>query len=160
MVCGRCGNTTRELPWAPQLHEVSRTRSLEHGMCDVCAEEPAPRPWIRLLTADPNVLDCIPWGVIRLAPAGEVLDYNLAEQTFSGMAPSQVVGRNFFSEVAPCTAGDFFRGTFREMVLLRTFSRTELDFVFPFKDGDRVVHVAMLFDPGLSVGALVVEHLF
>lgn len=48
-------------------------------------------------------LDALEYGVIRMSRDGEVTAYNLAEQQLSGLRPDQVVGRNFFSEVAPCT---------------------------------------------------------
>jgi photoactive yellow protein len=34
---------------------------------------------------------------------GTVTSYNLAESRLSGLTPANVVGRNFFSSVAPCT---------------------------------------------------------
>jgi photoactive yellow protein len=53
--------------------------------------------------ADAVMLDALPWGLIALRRDGVVTHYNLAEAALSGLTPKRVVGRNFFSSVAPCT---------------------------------------------------------
>jgi signal transduction histidine kinase len=42
-------------------------------------------------------------GVMRLSAAGTVLACNPLERRFAGLGREEVVGRNFFREVAPCT---------------------------------------------------------
>ena len=56
-----------------------------------------------LASMAPSVLDELPFGVIAMHVDGTVTDYNLREAAFSGLTPSRVIGRNFFTEVAPCT---------------------------------------------------------
>ena len=72
-------------------------------------------------------LDDLPFGAIRLAADGTIEHYNAAETDISGMKSAEVVGRNFFTEVAPCTNVRDFGGRFREGV-----AREELNHVFPF----------------------------
>jgi len=52
---------------------------------------------------DEASLDAITFGVVRMDLAGVVTAYNAFESEMSGLSPSRVVGRHFFSAVAPCT---------------------------------------------------------
>jgi photoactive yellow protein len=47
-------------------------------------------------------LDALPFGVIALDAAGCVESYNLAEGRYAGMKAEAVIGRHFFTAVAPC----------------------------------------------------------
>jgi photoactive yellow protein len=51
----------------------------------------------------PADLDLLTFGVVAMAPDGKVEHYNLAEAKISGLTPERVVGRHFFTAVAPCT---------------------------------------------------------
>jgi photoactive yellow protein len=52
--------------------------------------------------ADDATLDQMPFGVVRMDRAGNVVSYNAFESRISGLSPSRVIGRHFFSAVAPC----------------------------------------------------------
>ncbi len=51
-------------------------------------------------------------GLIRVDPSGMILAYNRAESRMSGRTPESVLGRSFFTEVAPCTNSPSFYGRF------------------------------------------------
>lgn len=53
--------------------------------------------------ADPAAFDELDFGVIALDADHRVTSYNAAESALSGLSPDRVIGRHFFSEVAPCT---------------------------------------------------------
>jgi photoactive yellow protein len=53
--------------------------------------------------ASPADLELLTFGVVAMAPDGKVEHYNLAEAKISGLTPERVVGRHFFTAVAPCT---------------------------------------------------------
>lgn len=72
--------------------------------------------------------DRLPFGLIRLNRVGRVLLYNQAEADLAGFRPEQVVGRNFFIDIAPCTRVQEFYATFLEGVAARS-----LDAIFPFQ---------------------------
>jgi photoactive yellow protein len=57
----------------------------------------------KLEAADAAMLDALPFGVIGMALDGTVTSYNATESHFAGMTPARVIGRHFFSAVAPCT---------------------------------------------------------
>ena len=73
-------------------------------------------------------LDGLPFGAIQLDREGKILSYNTAESALTGRDPKAVVGRNFFTEVAPCTNVRAFAGRFREGV-----ARGELHEAFPYR---------------------------
>jgi photoactive yellow protein len=57
----------------------------------------------QLEAADAAMLDALPFGVIGMALDGTVTSYNAAESRLAGLTPAKVIGRHFFSAVAPCT---------------------------------------------------------
>lgn len=73
-------------------------------------------------------LDSLPFGAIRLDEAGKVLKYNLTESELTGRKKEKVIGRNFFTEVAPCTNVKSFAGKFRE-----GFAKKDMHEIFPYR---------------------------
>jgi photoactive yellow protein len=57
-------------------------------------------------------VDRLAFGAIELDRTGKILRYNAAEGQLTGRDPKSVIGRNFFTEVAPCTNRPAFRGQF------------------------------------------------
>jgi photoactive yellow protein len=56
--------------------------------------------WLDNAGAEP--LDTLPFGVIGLRADCTVALYNATESRLAGLAPPRVLGRNFFTTVAPC----------------------------------------------------------
>ena len=73
-------------------------------------------------------LDALPFGAIRLAADGTILRYNLTEASLTGRDPRKVLGKNFFTDVAPCTNVKEFAGRFREGM-----AKKELHAIFPYR---------------------------
>jgi photoactive yellow protein len=73
-------------------------------------------------------LDELPFGAIRLDATGKVLSYNATEAKLTGRDPKRVIGRNFFTQVAPCTNVQSFAGRFREGV-----AKKEMHIIFPYR---------------------------
>ena len=57
-----------------------------------------------------------------------MLSYNKSESELTGRKKENVIGRNFFTEVAPCTNVQAFAGRFREGV-----ARGEMHEIFPYR---------------------------
>jgi photoactive yellow protein len=107
----------------------------------------------RLATASPDELDRLAFGVIGMAPDGTVESYNVAESKLSGLTPERVIGRNFFTSVAPCTNN--FMVAFRfesEPVIDAT-----IDYVFTFRMAPQKVRLRLLRRPDTRRMYLVVE---
>lgn len=73
-------------------------------------------------------LDELPFGAIRLDKEGKILAYNRTESKLTGRDPQRVIGRNFFTEVAPCTNVQAFAGRFREGV-----AKGDMHAIFPYR---------------------------
>ena len=57
-------------------------------------------------------IDNLPFGAIQLDAQGRILFYNIAEGDITGRNPRDMVGKNFFQDVAPCTNTPAFHGKF------------------------------------------------
>jgi photoactive yellow protein len=57
-------------------------------------------------------IDRLAFGAVQLDASGRVLSYNAAETGITGRAAASVIGRNFFTDVAPCTDTPAFKGVF------------------------------------------------
>lgn len=61
-------------------------------------------------------LDKLPYGAIQLDGQGNIIKYNQTEGEICNRDPKEMIGRNFFTEVAPCTNTRGFKGKFDEGV--------------------------------------------
>lgn len=90
-------------------------------------------------------LDALSFGVIALDEEGTVLRYNLHESRLARLDRNQVVGRNFFDEVAPCTRVEPFQGRFRAFATRAVVGEVDhFEFVFDFKFGAQTVAIELI----------------
>lgn len=61
-------------------------------------------------------VDELAFGAIQLDANGTIQKYNAAEGDITGRDPDEVIGENFFEDVAPCTKSEEFYGRFKEGV--------------------------------------------
>lgn len=92
-------------------------------------------------TMSEEELDALPLGVIQLDRDGTVLTYNDTEASLARFDRADVMGRNFFRDVAPCTAVREFQGRFSDGVERRELE-TRFNYQFRFRD-DRTKNVAI-----------------
>lgn len=96
-------------------------------------------------------LDALPYGLVVVDAHGTVLAYNDTESRMVGLRKERVVGRNFFTDIAPCTRVREFEGRFRAFAsgagarMFETF-----DFVFRFERETQ--HVSIYVTPGRQRG--------
>lgn len=57
-------------------------------------------------------LNKLAFGAIELDASGKILKYNEVEGAITGRDPKAVIGKSFFTEVAPCTNRPEFKGVF------------------------------------------------
>lgn len=110
-----------------------------------------------LLRLSPDQADTLPYGLITLDPSGVVTGYNARESRFSGLASSRVIGRHFFSEVAPCTRVRAFAGLYRQMVETGAPRIGHFDFRFRFGSRDEQVSILMAYSREMAQGAILVD---
>jgi photoactive yellow protein len=106
-----------------------------------------------LETADDVALDALPFGVIAMTPDGIVTSYNKFESRVSGLTPPNVIGRHFFSAVAPCTNNFLVAQRFETEAELDV----TIDYVFTLRMQPTSVRLRLLKQPGCRRMYLVVE---
>ncbi|NMM28949.1 MAG: photoactive yellow protein [Glaciimonas sp.] len=74
-------------------------------------------------------IDKLAFGAVELDKNGIVLKYNAAEGAITGRDPASVIGKNFFRDVAPCTAKPAFKGVFDAGVKANNLN-TMFEYVF------------------------------
>ena len=107
----------------------------------------------KLAAADDALLDTAPFGVVAMGIDGKVISYNEAETRLSGLPRSNVIGRHFFSGVAPCTNN--------YMVSYRFETEPEIDviidYVFTLRMQPTSVRLRLLKHPDHQCMFLVIE---
>lgn len=101
-------------------------------------------------------LDDLPYGVIRVDRDGLVLAYNRTEADLAGKVADDVVGRNFFTDVAPCTDVREFSGRFRQ-AFERGEMRESFPFVFQLATGPLYVTISFCRAPGEDSAWILVD---
>lgn len=99
-------------------------------------------------------IDTLPFGAIQLDKEGTVLAYNRFESEFAQRKREDVVGRNFFTEIAPCTRVRRFFGAFQEGVARASLNEV-FDFVFLFPSGAREVRIRMIYSASPAPGVWI-----
>ncbi len=91
---------------------------------------------------DFSTLDLLPYGIIVLDSSGNVIFYNSREEEIAGRNRMDVLGKNFFTDVAPCTQLGTFHDKFLETMIDEGLT-AEFAFHFPFKPIPRDVEISL-----------------
>jgi len=90
-------------------------------------------------------LDKLDYGVVQVDDTGLIKTFNRYEAELGNVQQSAVIGKNFFTQVAPCTNNRLFLGKFKEGVAANTLD-TSINFVFTYKIRPTSVEVQMFRD--------------
>lgn len=107
----------------------------------------------RLNRTDARAFDELEFGAIALRRDGLLEHYNALEARWSGLLPTSVIGRNFFSEVAPCTNNAIIGGR----LLNENTLDIELDYVFTYRLIPTKVRLRLLKGPSSPLMYLLVR---
>lgn len=106
-----------------------------------------------LTTCTGQDLDELDFGVIAMERDGTVVHYNIFESQTAGLKPERVIGRNFFTSVAPCT-NNF-------MIAQRYIDETKIDdvinYIFTLRMKPTPVRLRMLKGDSAPLMYLLVE---
>lgn len=94
------------------------------------------------LATDPSRAELLPFGAILVNQQGDVLRYNHVESGISGRNAGDVVGKNFFNDVAPCAKGQIFYNHFFRAVADGQVN-TMFDYQFDYKMSATNVRIHM-----------------
>ncbi|HEY0778100.1 MAG TPA: PAS domain-containing protein [Gemmatirosa sp.] len=106
----------------------------------------------------PDELDALPYGMIQLDASGRILKYNAVESRLASLPQAQAVGKQFFTEIAPCTKVQQFYGRFKDGVVRESLD-TSFQFHFAFKQAPRDVTVRLFYSRRTrSVWVMISDH--
>ena len=92
----------------------------------------------------PEELDHVPYGMIQLDATGRILNNNAVESKLASLSREAAIGKQFFTEIAPCTKVQDFYGRFKEGVIRESLDTT-FRFHFAFKQHPRDVTVRLIY---------------
>ena len=98
-------------------------------------------------------LDDLPYGVIAMSKDGIVVAYNKTEAQSAGLSPARVVGRHFFTSVAPCTNNYMIAHRFENEDVIDSV----IDYVFTLRMAPTPVELRMLKQPSVERMFLIVK---
>jgi photoactive yellow protein len=85
------------------------------------------------------------YGIVKVDPLGKILLYNHYESRLAGVASSAAEGRNFFTEIAPCSNNRLFMGRFLQGVEKGELD-TSFNYTFTYKMKPTNVKVCLMHD--------------
>ncbi|MEJ7607957.1 MAG: photoactive yellow protein [Bryobacteraceae bacterium] len=98
-------------------------------------------------------IDKLAFGAVQLDASGKILVYNAAEGDITGRNPKEMIGKNFFKDVAPCTRSPKFEGVFLAGVKSGNLA-TVFDYMFDYNMTPTKVRVHMKRrSPGIRTGS-------
>jgi photoactive yellow protein len=89
-------------------------------------------------------IDDLPFGLIAVSGDGTIEQYNAWESKMARLPKERVLGRNFFRDVAPCTAVKEFQGRFERFIAEDGDGAESFDFTFAFPFGRQRVNITFL----------------
>lgn len=81
----------------------------------------------RLGSLSRSEFDSLPFGAVKVDDSGRIVQYNQTQANFAGITPSHAEGKNFFTQVAPCSNNGLFFGSFKKGV-----AAGQLNLTFPY----------------------------
>ncbi len=105
----------------------------------------------------PEELDAMPFGAIVVDQTGLIRSYNEYETRLSHLAKERVIGKNFFRDVAPCTAVQAFEGRLRSFTRGRHQVSEKFNYFFPFSHGPIEVIITFIKLRGKDQTLIAVE---
>lgn len=107
----------------------------------------------RLVSLSEDQLDDLPYGVISMTSDCVVAAYNKAEAQSAGLNPARVIGRHFFTTVAPCTNNFMIAQRFEHEEALDV----TIDYVFTLRMAPTPVELRLLKQPAAERMFLIVK---
>ncbi len=96
----------------------------------------------RLASLDQDSADREPFGIVKVDDSGTIEIYNRWEAEMAGVEQDRAVGKNFFTQIAPCTNNRLVFGKFRKGVEAGELDETvNYTFTYKMKPTNVVLHL-------------------
>lgn len=99
-----------------------------------------------ILQREPHRVEKLAFGAVLLDRTAKILKYNQAEGLIAGRNPAEMVGKNFFNDIAPCAKGKRFYGEFLKFANTGQ-QNVMLDYTFDYKSSPVRVRIHMKNTP-------------
>lgn len=107
-------------------------------------------PLLAALASEP---DAVSFGAIAIDREHRAVAYNAVESRAAGLSPERVLGKPFFSEVAPCMNNFMVAQRFADT---DTLDET-IDYVLTLRMRPTRVRMRLLREPGAACGWILIE---
>ena len=98
----------------------------------------------RVAEMSSDEVDALPFGAIVIDASGTIIRYNQFEARLSNLDANRVIGKNFFRDIAPCTAVSAFEGRMRDFVASEERYSVTFDYRFTFAHGPVDVEISFM----------------
>ena len=109
-----------------------------------------------LEAADLKELDQLDFGVVIINKAGKIKAYNKYQAAQANEVQGDVLGKNFFTEVAPCTNNFMVAGKFTDASKARD---EVMEYIFTYKAKPVKVKLRLIVDPDREDQYLFIQNL-
>jgi photoactive yellow protein len=99
-----------------------------------------------ILSREPQRAEYLPFGAVMLDRTGTIVRYNKAEGLIASRVPEDVIGKNFFGDIAPCAKGKRFHGEFLKFHQTGQIN-VMFDYKFAYKGAQVAVKIHMKSQP-------------
>lgn len=89
-----------------------------------------------------EALDSAPFGIVQVDDDGIVQFYNQYESNLADVDPEDALGKNFFTQLAPCSGNRLFHGRFKKGVKKDALDE-QFTYTFTYKMSPTLVDVRM-----------------
>jgi photoactive yellow protein len=116
-----------------------------HKVCGDCYQRA-----ISIPSLPKEDLDSLPFGVIELDQDGKILAFNQTEENRACVTAEEVIGKNFFRDIAPCTRVKEYEGRFKAF-LLSSEPSAQFSFVYTLPHERIPIHIMMVRAHGHTI---------
>jgi len=148
MDCKRaCGKASAPSPKGNDTEASSGATS--HGLCVQCyALRMGAVETEELVDWVDSDINRLPTGKILLDAHLRIVGYSKEEESLTGLIASEIMGKEFFKEVAPCMQGEALSEWCADHVDDDALVETSLDWLLKLRSGDRVASLEMCAGKG------------
>ncbi len=101
-------------------------------------------------------LDSLDFGVVKVSAAGVIEIYNRYESELAGVPVAKAEGRNFFTQIAPCTNNRLILGRFKEGVAAGSLN-VSIPYTFTYKMKPTNVKIHLYHDASSQTNWLLIH---
>lgn len=99
----------------------------------------------RLGSLTQSQADACDFGIVQTDSAGKIIIYNQYEADLAGITVQSAIGKNFFTQIAPCTNNGLFFGAFKKGVAAGSLDST-FAYTFTYKMKPTNVRIHLFHD--------------